>query len=102
MLLREPEVRDHRPPPAQEDVGELQVAVQELLLRHLHEAPDDVLRQPQHFRLGQPALLLQEGAQVALVAVLRQDVAVRGLPDHLEALEDVGVLQTRQRLDFAL
>jgi hypothetical protein len=46
--------------------------------------------------------LLEEVFEISLVAELSDDVAVVGSAEDVVALEDVGVVQLLQRLDFAL
>ncbi len=76
--------------------------MQELIFADLEEAVHDVTHEPQHFPLAHPAALLEEGAEVALVAELSDDIAVGGLTDDVEALEDIGMLQLGQGLDLTV
>ena len=48
------------------------------------------------------ALLLEEGAEVAFVTVFGNDIAMRSLSDDIEALQDVGMFEFGQGLDFAI
>jgi hypothetical protein len=102
VLLREAEVCDDGSAVVQEDVGQFEVAVQVAALCHLDEATDDVFEQFEGFLFGDPSAFLEEAAEVALVAVLRDDVAVGGLSDHIEALQDVGVFDLGECLYFAI
>jgi hypothetical protein len=91
MLLGKTEVRNHRPALAQQNVRQFQVAMQVLTLRHLDETGNDVLHQLQHFQFIHFPLFLQETAEIALVAVLCNDVTKGRLADHVHAPQNVGM-----------
>jgi hypothetical protein len=76
--------------------------VQKLVLGHLEEALHNMPHEHCNLLLGDLALLLEERAEVALVAELSDDVAMRGVPDDVVALEDVGVLQLGERFNLAI
>ncbi len=76
--------------------------MEEFAVGHLDEARNDVLGELQHLGLRESALALEQHAEVALVAVLGDDEAVRGFADHIVAPQDVGVLELGQGLDFAV
>ena len=102
MLLGKAEVSQQGASAAHEDVGQFQIAVQEVPLSHLDKPADDVLGQLEHLGLSEFAALLEQPAEVALVAVLSDDVAVGGLAHHIVAPQDVGVFEAGQRLDLAI
>ena len=76
--------------------------MQKLVLADFEIAIDDVLHEGKDFVFWHFALLLEEGTEVALLAVFSDDVAVRGLADDIEASEDVGVFEFGQGLDLAI
>jgi hypothetical protein len=91
MLLGKTEVRNHRPTLAQQNVRQLQVTMQVLTLRHLNKTPNDVLHQLQHFQFSDFPLFLEETAEIALVAVLSNDVTKGRLADHVHTPQNVGM-----------
>jgi hypothetical protein len=102
VLLGESEVSDDGAAIAHEDIGQLEIAMQVAPFGHFDETSDDVLHDLEDFLLGDPPALLEEAGEVALVAVLRDDVTVGGLTDHVVTLQDVGVFNLGQRLDLAV
>lgn len=102
MLLGKPEVSYHSPPSTHEDVGQLQISVQEATLSDLDEATDDVLCQFEDLTFPQPPFLLEEGREVAFVAVFSDDEAVGGLPDHIVAPQHVLMFEFGEGLDLAV
>ena len=76
--------------------------MQELILSNLKETIDDVQHEGQDLCLAHPAFLLEDGAEIALIAKLSDDVAMGGFSDDIEALEDVGMFQLGQGLDLAI
>lgn len=76
--------------------------MQELILTDLHEPLHNIPHEAQDLALAHATLLLQQGAEIALVAELSDNIAMRGLADDIEALENVGMLQLGQGLDLAV
>jgi len=76
--------------------------VQKLVLADLNIAAHDVLHEGQDLVFWHFAPLLEEGAEISLLAVLSDDVAMGGLPDHIEASEYIGVLEPGEGLDLAI
>lgn len=70
--------------------------------RHLYESCYDIFHDFQNFLLGDPSFLLEEAAEIAFVAKLSDNVAMGSLADHVEALQDVGMLDLCQGLDLAI
>ena len=64
--------------------------MQELILSNLKKPIHDVTHEGQNLRFTHLASFLEDGAQIALIAKLSNDVAMRGLSDDIEALENVG------------
>lgn len=85
-----------------EDVGQLEISMEELIFSDFEKAIDNVSHDGQNFSLAHAAFLLEEGAEIALIAELSDDIAMRSLADDIEALEDIGVLQLGQCLNFAV
>ncbi|CAM6002385.1 unnamed protein product [Sphagnum balticum] len=101
-LFGESEVSDAGRPVADEDIGQLQVAVQEVVLSDLEEPPDDVPHDACNFLFPDFASFLEDGAEISLVAKLGDDVAVGRLPDDIITFENVGVFQFGKCFNFAL
>lgn len=76
--------------------------MQELILSNLKEAIYDIAHEVQDLRFTHPASFLEDGAEIAFIAKLSNDVAMRGLSDDIEALENVGMLQLGQGLNLAV
>lgn len=76
--------------------------MQKLILADLDEPLHNIPHEAQHLPLAHPTLLLQQRAEIALVAELSDDIAMRSLSDDIEALEDIGMLQLGQGLDLAV
>lgn len=76
--------------------------MQELILSNLKKPIHDIAHEGQNLRFTHPASFLEDGAQIALIAKLSNDVAMRGLSDDIEALENVGMLQLGQGLNLAV
>lgn len=76
--------------------------MQELVFSNFQIAANDIFRDCHHFVLWHFAALLQQRTQVALLAVLGDDIAVRRLSDDLVAAQDVGMLQLGESLDLAI
>lgn len=76
--------------------------MQELILANLQEPLHDVAHEPHHLTLPHPSLLLEQGAEIALVAELSHDIAMRSLADDIEALENIGMPQLGEGLDLAV
>ena len=98
--LREPEVRDLGAAVVQEDVGDLEIAVDHVLLGEVEEPLEDVADDGLGLVLLEVAVLAQAGLEVALVAELGDDVAIAVAGEDLVALEDVGVAQLLQHVDL--
>lgn len=102
VFLGEPEVSDHGSPSAYEDVGQFQISVQVATLSNLNETTDDVFCQFEDFTFPQASFLLEKGREVALVAVLSDDEAVGGLPDHIVAPEHILMFEFGEGLDLTI
>jgi hypothetical protein len=76
--------------------------MQELILADLDEPLHNIPHEAHDLPLAHPTLLLQQRTEIALVAELSDDIAMRSLTDDIEALEDIGMLQLSQRLDLAV
>ena len=102
MLFSKPEISQQRPSIAHEDIGQLEVAVEEVTLRHLDEPAHNVFGQLEDIALRHPALLLEGNTQIPLITVFSDDIAMRCFPDDIIATQNIGMLQTSQRLDLAI
>jgi hypothetical protein len=76
--------------------------MQKLIFSDLKKSIDDVFHDVQNFSLSHASFLLEERAEVSLIAKLGDDIAMRGFPDDIEAFEDVGVLQLGECFDLAI
>ncbi len=76
--------------------------MQKLIIGHLEKALHDVLHEDCDFLLGDLAFLLEEGAEISLVAELGDDVAVGGIPDDIVALEDIRVFEFGESFNLAI
>ena len=101
-LLGEPEVRDLDDLVLQQDVGRLEVAVQESVLRQVDIPHDKLSYDGQRVLLQQFLSLFEQVFEVSLVAKLSDDVAIIGGAEDVVALEDVGVVESLECLDLSL
>lgn len=76
--------------------------MQKLVLPDFYIPTDDILHEGKDLVFCHFAFLLEQRTQVALLAVLRDDVAMCGLPDDIEASKYVRVFEFGQGLDFAI
>ncbi len=76
--------------------------MQELVFSDFEIPTNDVLHKGKDLVLCHFALLLEQRAEITLLTVFGDDVAVCGLADYIEAFEDVGVLEFGQGLDLAI
>jgi hypothetical protein len=76
--------------------------MQELILSNLKKAIHDIAHEGQDLGFTHPASFLEDGAEIAFIAKLSNDVAMRGVSDDIEALENVGMLQLGERLNLAV
>lgn len=77
----------------EEDVGGLDVAVDDILGGEVLEALVYLANNRPDFFLGQRAALLESFLQIAALAELSDEVAVVGALEDLGAADDVGVVQ---------
>jgi hypothetical protein len=102
VLFGESEISDYRPALTKKNVSQFKITVQESFLGYLQEPAHDVPRQPQNLPFRQLTPAFEQSRKIALVAVLRDDVAVALFPDHIVTFEDVGVSELAESLDFAI
>ena len=93
MLLGESEVGDDCSALAEEDVGQLEIPMEESSRGYLDKSADDALCKFHGFLFAESLLLLEKDAEVAPVAELGDDVAVGPFPNYIVALEDILMLQ---------
>jgi hypothetical protein len=102
VLFGEAEVGNDGSSVIKEDVGQFEIPVQVAPFCHLDESCYDILHDLEHFLLADSSPLLQEAAQIALIAELSDDEAVGSFPHHVVALKDIGMLDLSQSLDLAI
>lgn len=76
--------------------------MQKLIFSDFQEPINDIFHNGEDLSFMHSALLLEEGAEVAFVTVFGNDIAMRSLSDDVEALQDVGMFEFGQGLDFAI
>ena len=76
--------------------------MQKFVLTNFDETVNNVFHDRHDFGLWHFSTLLEERTEVALLAELCDDIAMRRLPDDFIALEDVGMFELSQSLDFAI
>lgn len=96
----EPEISDFGLSFVEEDVGYLEVPVDDILLREILESLEDVPDDWFGPVLLHPALLPQARLQVPFAAELGDDVAVPVAREDFEAPEDVGVVELFEYIDL--
>ena len=94
MLLGESEVGDHRSALAEENVGQLEISVEESSRSYFDKSANNALCQFHGFLFAESLLLLEKDAEVTPVAELSDDVAVAPLPHDIVALEDMLMLKS--------
>lgn len=86
----------------EQDVGELEVAVHDLVLDEGLEGVEDLAEVLDDFVLRQESFLAHLGEHVAAVAVLEHEVVVVGRLLERVQLDDEGVVAGLEHLDFVL
>jgi hypoxanthine-guanine phosphoribosyltransferase len=76
--------------------------MQKLIFSYFQETINDIFHNGEDLSFVHSALLLEQGAEIAFVTVLSNDIAMRSLSDDIEALQDVGMFEFGQGLDFAI
>lgn len=100
--LGEPEIGDLDVAVVEEDVGELEVAVHDLVLDEGLEGVEDLAEVLDDLVLRQQSLPAHLGQHVAPVAVLQHEVVVvRGLLEGVQ-LDDEGVVAGLEHLNLVL
>lgn len=92
VLLGEAEISDDGTAVAQEDIGQFEITMQVATLGHFYESSNDVLHDLEDFLFADSSSLFEEATEISLIAVLCDDVAMRGLAYYIKALQNVGVL----------
>lgn len=76
--------------------------MQKLIFSDFQEPINDIFHNGEDLSFVHSALLLEQGAEIAFVTVLSNDIAMRSLSDDVEALQDVRMFEFGQGLDFAI
>lgn len=76
MLLCEAEVSDDGATVAHKDIGQFEVTMQIATLGHFYEPSNDVLHNFEDFLFANSPSLLEEAAEISLITVLCDDVAM--------------------------
>lgn len=76
--------------------------MQKLIFSDFQEPINDIFHNGEDLSFVHSALLLEQGAEIAFVTVLSNDIAMRSLSDDVEALQDVRMFEFGQCLDFAI
>ena len=76
--------------------------MQKLIFSNFQEPINDIFHNGEDLSFVHSAFFLEQGAEIAFVTVLSNDIAMRSLSDDVEALEDVGMFEFGECLDFAI
>lgn len=98
--LGEAEVRDLGAAVVQEDVGDLQIAVDHVLLGEVEESLEDIADDGLGLVLLEVAVLAEAGLEVALVAELGDDVAIAVAGEDLQTAQYVRVVHFLEDFDL--
>jgi len=85
-----------------ENIGQLQVPMQDLVIEEMVEPIDDFAKNLDGFFLCEVFSFLDVGIEVAIVAVLEHKVVIVGGLLHVVELDDVVALAALKHLDLAL
>lgn len=102
MLLSKSEISNNGTTITHEDIGQFEVTMQIAALGHFNKAGNNVLHDLKDFLFSESPALLEEAAEVALIAVLGNNVAVGCLADDVVTLQDIGVFNLGERLDLTV
>jgi hypothetical protein len=84
----------------EEDVGDFEVAMDDVLFRKILKSLEDVPDDGFGLVLVEVSFLAESGLEVALAAEFGDDVAVAVAGEYLVAFEDVGVVQLFEDVDL--
>lgn len=76
--------------------------MQKLILTDFQETINDIFHNSEDLSFIHSPLFLEQRAEITFITVLGNDIAMRSLSDDIETLQDVGMFEFGQGLDFAI